>query len=383
MKKETLKTIKRTMLGLLMTMTLLIFIPNNVKADAYDQDDWNEVYAWYEGGYIDIGNLPHYLSIGKKYYETELEYGWGPQRAKIKYHKGAEYKVTSSNPKVLKAYVKDGFVYFNGISEGEATIYLKRKINGKFKTVAQVTKSVKNTCTNMTFDSYDVELGDDVGYGGFYIVNHKYGYDYKAYVDKKGLEVYLTGREDNSKLKTPYYIRYNAKKAGTYTVVIKEIKGTEKRVIQKFKVKVHKPFVEKKIEVERYDWFFTSNLINYLPKDYITIIEMVGGKTDIISDEDVNAALEAAFKKYKNLDYCDLASQYIKKHPSYKNKQFLVVNYGEVNPDGHAGFNKIGKAKVRVYICPVNEYFNNLGNAEKTYIGTTTITIKNTLLPNK
>ena len=357
MRKAILKQARKLFVGVLTATVLLTATPNIVKADTYDVDFEDYIEADYKNGYIDFANNKYSITIGTKRYigNDERQYNddtlWEKQRVKIKYHKGAEYKVTSSNPKVLKATVKGNYIYFEGISTGEATIYLKRKINGKFKTVDKITKKVQNTYIKLYDyeDSYSINQNYSIGDHRLNLktINPKYGYEYKVYTDNENVKVVTYYYEDGS-----FYYELNATKPGTYTLAFKEEKGNEKKLLKKLQIKVHKVKVLDKIVIKKQEELGVTNFVRYLDAGYTIDLELINGNT--IHHDSPRWPTHVTLQEMNN--------------PKYKDKQLLGIQNGQI-----AMFSKSGTYKVKVYKYPINK---NNDTSDRVYLGTTTVTIK-------
>lgn len=357
MRKAILKQARKLFVGVLTATVLLTSTPNIVKADTYDVDFEDYIEADYKNGYIDFANNKYSITIGTKRYigNDERQYNddtvWEKQRVKIKYHKGAEYKVTSSNPKVLKASVKGNYIYFEGISTGEATIYLKRKINGKFKTVDKITKKVQNTYIKLYDYEDSYKINQNYSIGGHQlnvkVVNPKYGYEYKVYTDNENVKVTTEDHGDGS-----FYYELNATKPGTYTLAFKEEKGNEKKLLKKLQIKVHKVKVLDKLVIKKQEGLGVTNFVKYLDTGYTIDLELINGNT--IYDDVVYYSKHITLLEMNN--------------PKYKNKQLLGIQNGNT-----AMFSKSGTYKVKVYKYPINK---NNDTSDRVYLGTTTVTIK-------
>lgn len=368
MRKTILNTIKKTFIGVLTATVLLTSTPSIVKADTYSYE-WNEIYADYKDGYIDKSNTrwnPSYgVTLGTYRYNgnDETRYVedesilWEKQRVKIKYHKGAEYKVTSSNPKVLKATVKGNYIYFEGVSTGTATIYLKRKINGTYKTVDKITKKVQNSYirlkdySNYNSDGQNYSLGETNM--NLSVEFPKYGYHIKTYVDKEGIEVkYYNEANDGYGL-----FKLNATKVGTYTLTIKETNGTTTRTLKKVQVTINNTSNVSKLTVKKHEELPVTKFVKYLEEGYGVDLELVNGKT---------------IKHFRR--------NYVKHVVLNYNAEGYTKQLLGIQNNSQAMFNKAGTVKVKVYTYKkpkfgTSAYFDVHDTSERVYIGTTTVTI--------
>ena len=288
---------------------------------------------------------------------TKDETYWDVQRDKVKYHKGARYKVTVGDPSILKAYFKNGYIYYEGIKTGKTTVYLKRLVNGKYKTVDKIEKKVQGTYVKLIEVKGCNSINQNYSLGendlNIKLVNPKYEYSYKVYIDKEGINVDCKRDEDG-------YLKFtiNAEKVGTYNLILKEVnKDKKEKTLKKFNINIKKPEVVKNVKISKDYGFGTAGFINYLnDKEYNADLELVNGITT-----------------YANgLSYADAIFLYLQDHPSAKNKQILGIN-NNVNVD----FNKTGKCKVKVYIYPYDptDDYNTGDKSQRVYLGTTNVTI--------
>ena len=359
------KIFKRLLSLTLVCGFVLTSTPNTVKADTYDVE-WDEVYADYKNGYIDKANTfynPEYsVTIGKYRYtgydETDMtkdETYWDVQRDKVKYHKGARYKVTVGDHSILKAYFKNGYIYYEGIKTGKTTIYLKRLVNGKYKTVDKIEKKVQGTYVKLPkADDYDI-VNQNYSLGendlNIKIVNPKYNYDYKIYINKDGIDIDYKKDEDG-------YLNFklNAKEIGEYTIALKEFSNNSKeKALKKWNINIKKPEIVKNLTMHMGG--NTKQFVKFMnTKEYNADLELVNGITTYSND----------------IGSGDAIGSYIYYHPSAKNKQILGIE-NNVN----VGFNKTGKCKVKVYIYPYDptDEYNTGDKSKRVYLGTTNVTI--------
>ncbi len=203
--------------------------------------------------------------------------------------KKATYTFTSSNKKVVTVKKDKNVGYLTGVKDGEATITVKQKLNGKTTTVGKCKVIVEKATVNIGFLA-------SVGKGSTYLfmmsnINPEAKYTYEC-KDKnfsvKDLRVEDTENEGF------YYIRQecNIKKPGVYTVTVKETYKKKTRTLGKVEIYVPEIIEEPEQSVSKGEEL--GLWINYAG-DYV--YEVITGKDLIkVSEGDYGGPYVKALK---------------------------------------------------------------------------------------
>lgn len=164
--------------------------------------------------------------------------------------KGASYTFTSSDTKIVKISKNGG--YLTGVKKGKATITCKESYNGKTTVVGTCKVTVKEA--GLIDRGADVTLGSgliNVDYFDMYMIeNIQLPYTltyqnpdatYTVKSDSKDLtftETKLTKEEEKNYISEKPY-RYEAKKAGKYTLTVVETYNKKTRNVGKCTLTVH------------------------------------------------------------------------------------------------------------------------------------------------
>jgi hypothetical protein len=203
--------------------------------------------------------------------------------------KGATYQFTSSNTKVVTISKNGG--YLTGTKAGSATITVTQTYKKKKTTIGKCKVTVKNA--SLTVSNYGNEF--PIGDGGFDLSSY-YGYSDPlfniAYRNPKATYTLTSSsndfsvkevKYDASKAKTVtdskeyqevlqnfigdgyfYGYQYSAKKAGTYTITVKETYNKNTRTLGSFKVVIEDTSIaEAKVDMLLGDSLNCFNLISY------------------------------------------------------------------------------------------------------------------------
>lgn len=170
--------------------------------------------------------------------------------------KGASYRFTSSNSKVVKI-AKDGG-YLTGVKAGNATITCTQTLKGKKTVVGKCKVSVKNASFyNVEFDG-KICLGKSIYQPlttGFLLRYRNPDAKYTFDTGSDGLKIYEKKWTEKDNEKDPEHMAFSvegmytylqimeAKKSGTYNVTIKETYRNKTRKVGSFKVTVFDPEV--------------------------------------------------------------------------------------------------------------------------------------------
>ncbi len=174
---------------------------------------------------------------------------------------GATYSFTSSDSKVVTISKEGG--YLTGVKAGTATITCKQTLKGKTTTIGKCKVTVKKAIVKAAYKEFEVGSGEYtiqsfVNYDDnfFYILYRNPGATYTWTTDSKNFTIKESkidaasidklDIDDEWKGLYKEYIRdqyiygsqYIAKKAGTYTVTVKETYNKKTVTIAKFKVTV-------------------------------------------------------------------------------------------------------------------------------------------------
>ncbi len=229
----------------------------------------------------------------KVYWNTESiwEFGNAQKLAVNNKVKGATYKFTSSNSKVV-TIAKDGG-YLTGVKAGTATITCTQTLNKKTTTVGKCSVTVKSAkLVTSEYTSYTLPEGS----GQFNLYDHyAYGNDplfmiayrnpkatYSVTSSSKDFTIKAV-KQDASKVKSItdeefgqemladhigkryfYGYEYTAKKAGTYKITIKETYNKKTKTLGSFTIEIKETSIaEAKVDVLLNDTVYLFSLLNY------------------------------------------------------------------------------------------------------------------------
>ncbi len=207
--------------------------------------------------------------------------------------KGATYQFTSGNTKIVKVDKAGG--YLTGVKAGSATITCTQSYKGKKTTVGKCKVTVKKAGLTISDDSLDAPVGsgkfdlEDYFIGNeplFQITYRNPGatysvtssskdftikmvkYDASTAKKSSGSKDYQTELKNYIGKKYSYGYQYTAKKAGNYTVTIKETYNKKTTKLGSFKVSIKDTcVVEGEQELLLGRDMDPGYLINYMKKD--------------------------------------------------------------------------------------------------------------------
>ena len=163
--------------------------------------------------------------------------------------KGASYTFTSSNKKVATVKASKTTGYLTGIKAGTTTITVKQKLKGKTTTVGTCKVTVKNATVKASSETSKELLS--VGIGTWFYSDDTQPICVIENMNPKATYTFVSNSKDfkmSQKLMNmpvwgdDFYVyaqTYTAKKAGTYTVTVKETYKKKTKTLGKIKVKVH------------------------------------------------------------------------------------------------------------------------------------------------
>lgn len=216
--------------------------------------------------------------------------------------KGASYRFTSSNSKVVKI-AKDGG-YLTGVKAGNATITCTQTLKGKKTVVGKCKVSVKNASFyNVEFDG-KICLGKSIYQPlttGFLLRYRNPDARYTFDTGSDGLKIYEKKWTEKDNEKDPEHMAFSvegmytylqimeAKKSGTYNVTIKETYRNKTRKVGSFKVTVFDPeVVTEPIEkLEGDDLDFAEILLHPAERNYTKYETEIVEGADLIEKQDV------------------------------------------------------------------------------------------------
>ena len=163
--------------------------------------------------------------------------------------KGASYTFTSSNKKVATVKASKTTGYLTGIKAGTTTITVKQKLKGKTTTVGTCKVTVKNATVKASAETSKELLS--VGTGTWFYSDGTEPICVIQNMNPKATYSFVSNSKDfrmSQKMESmpvwgdDFYVyaqTYTAKKAGTYTVTVKETYKKKTKTLGKIKVKVH------------------------------------------------------------------------------------------------------------------------------------------------
>ena len=163
--------------------------------------------------------------------------------------KGASYTFTSSNKKVATVKASKTTGYLTGIKAGTTTITVKQKLKGKTTTVGTCKVTVKNATVKASGETAKELLS--VGVGTWHYSDGTEPICVIENMNPKATYTFVSNSKDfkmsQELMNMPvwgddFYVyaqTYIAKKAGTYTVTVKETYKKKTKTLGKIKVKVH------------------------------------------------------------------------------------------------------------------------------------------------
>jgi hypothetical protein len=148
--------------------------------------------------------------------------------------KKATYSFTSSDTKVVTVKASGTKVKLTGVKAGTATITCKQKLKGKTTKVGTCKVTVKNASADADA-VYDLTVGTYTDYF-IYWSNRNCNATYTYTSDSKDFTMTDEVKKDEYTNNFYYYLQtYTAKKAGTYTVTVKETYNKKTRTVGKLK----------------------------------------------------------------------------------------------------------------------------------------------------
>ncbi|MDD7642434.1 MAG: Ig-like domain-containing protein [bacterium] len=194
------------------------------------------------------------IAIGTYGYAGETTPAFSERLGKYSIHvqnskKGATYTFTSSNKKVATVKASKTTGYLTGIKAGTTTITVKQKLKGKTTTVGTCKVTVKNATVKASAETSKELLS--VGTGTWFYSDGTEPICVIENMNPKATYTFVSNSKDfrmSQKLMSmpvwgdDFYVyaqTYTAKKAGTYTVTVKETYKKKTKTLGKIKVKVH------------------------------------------------------------------------------------------------------------------------------------------------
>ena len=192
--------------------------------------------------------------------------------------KGATYSFASKNTKIATVKKSGNTGYITGVKAGTTTITVKQKLKGKTTTVGSCKVVVKASVAKASYVAKEgVCMGTNVSFGGNEVepivkINYvnpdaKYTY-YCSNSNFKMTQLKVDSSNLMGKGYFSYGQKYTAKKAGTYTVTVKETYKNKTRTIGTVKVKVVEPKVRETEEIFVGSGIYLSTLasdFSYVP----------------------------------------------------------------------------------------------------------------------
>lgn len=207
--------------------------------------------------------------------------------------KGATYQFTSSNTKVVKISKKGG--YLTGVKAGSATITCTQTYKNKKTVVGKCKVTVKNASLKLSSYEDTYSLGKQafnlltyyVGYDPLYTITYRNpNATYTLTSNSKDFTIKEV-KQDASKAKSLtdskeyqtelsnyigkkyfYGYEFNATKAGTYTVTVKETYNKKTKTVGSFQVVVKaESLYTNELELYLNDYYTANYLINYKRAD--------------------------------------------------------------------------------------------------------------------
>lgn len=207
--------------------------------------------------------------------------------------KNAKYTFDSSNKKIVTVKNSGTKAYLTGIGYGTATITCKQILNGKTTTVGKSKVTVKKAYIREDGMKDYLHLGS--GRLGSYVqeplveiyyrnpeAKYVYSSDSSDFTitEKKYTEHLDAGDHD-------YAQEYTAKKAGSYTVTVKETYKNKTRKVGTFKVTVHNTEYVEALNIDLEFFGTVSDIIKYEKSDMNYYIEGDGFDLNKKSEDSV------------------------------------------------------------------------------------------------
>jgi hypothetical protein len=180
--------------------------------------------------------------------------------------KKATYSFTSSNNKVVTVKTSGTKANLTGVKAGTATITCNQKLNGKTTKVGVCTVTVKNVTFNQRVKI--IPIGTSTNRSILY-VNRNNNATYTFTSNSKDLTVKETLEKSDAMGPGMNIMSqtFNAKKAGTYTVTIKETYNKVTRTVGKVKYTVNNAKVYKETTMEEGEVIGAFSLIDNCRQD--------------------------------------------------------------------------------------------------------------------
>ncbi|MDF2473670.1 MAG: Ig domain protein group 2 domain protein [Anaerocolumna sp.] len=213
---------------------------------------------------IGIGTYGRYY--GFIYNKTEHRYAINVVSA----HKSATYTFSSSNKKVVTVKASGTKGLLTGVASGTATITCKQTLNGTTTVVGKAKVTVKRALLEETHEAARLTLGtgslgswvqEPICYIRYRIPDAKYTYS----TGSKNLTIKDTRYEETQAGEGYFGFKqtYTAKKAGTYTVTVKETYKDVTRKVGSFKVVIHDLEIEDSYTLAPKESVQASYLLSY------------------------------------------------------------------------------------------------------------------------
>lgn len=194
-----------------------------------------------------------YGSIGteREQYQLNTRYEPGYYLCVVEPAKGATYTFVSSNTKAVQIKILGNRVYLTGKAAGSSTITCKQRLKGKTTTIGTCKVTVNVTASSLIdredYNNKNISMPIVVGVHEVFdipfVIQYRNSTAKYTYIsNSKNLSAtenfkILTDSKTNSK-EIYNSITYKAKKAGTYTVTVKETYLNKTRTVGSFKVRV-------------------------------------------------------------------------------------------------------------------------------------------------
>lgn len=175
--------------------------------------------------------------------------------------KKATYSFTSSNNKVVTVKTSGTKAYLTGVKAGTATITCNQKLNGKTTKVGTCKVTVQNATFNQEIEVLPVGKSS---FKSIWYVKRNNNATYTFTSNSKDLTIKETVESSDFMGPDMYFISqtFNAKKAGTYTVTIKETYNKVTRTVGKVKYTVKNANVYKETTMEEGEVIGAFSLID-------------------------------------------------------------------------------------------------------------------------
>lgn len=209
-------------------------------------------------------------------------------------NKKATYTFSSSNTKVLKVKASGTKCNLIGIKPGKATITCSQELNGIKTQVGTCKVTVVKASIIVNYDKLcmgtDLIYFDNSSNSVCEILYRNTNATYTYHTNSKNLTMTEVKQYLSSDEETYIYAqKYTAKKAGTYTVTVKETVGRTTKKIGSFKVTVMEPEFAKKLKLSTGQYFAGDYIVQYPMNNDYNYYSMQGDGFDLLDDDAVIA----------------------------------------------------------------------------------------------